>query len=106
MEGIVHSGSRVEIEWKLELKDCPNQPPHHSDLFSTKTKHRNYNIIINAPLCTRGHLQTIFVRVGGRGRGGLDDDIKMLQRLSAAVQRGNAISIMSGLLEGARDTNT
>ena len=30
----------------------------------------------------------------------------LLQRLSAAVQRGNAISIMSGLLEGARDTIT
>ena len=30
----------------------------------------------------------------------------LLQRLSAAVQRGNAISIMSGLLEGARDSIT
>ena len=30
----------------------------------------------------------------------------LLQRMSAAVQRGNAISIMSGLLEGARDTIT
>ena len=30
----------------------------------------------------------------------------LLQRLSAAVQRGNAISIMSGLLEGACDTIT
>ena len=30
----------------------------------------------------------------------------LLQRLSAAVQRGNAISIMSGLLEGACDSIT
>ena len=30
----------------------------------------------------------------------------LLQRLSAAVQRGKAISIMIGLLEGARDSVT
>ena len=30
----------------------------------------------------------------------------LLQRLSTAVQRGNAISIMSGLMEGARDSIT
>ena len=34
------------------------------------------------------------------------DYIYLLRRISAAVQRGNAIFIMSGLLEGARDTIT